>query len=103
MQLLTRESTQFLNEMYGEISKGFKKMGATRIRLTAKPTPLGNDEVEGARMTLEITFEGETSRVAVVMCRNIIDEKTVLIISGMSSPDGSDAEIESIIKSIIRR
>lgn len=101
MRFLSRDSTEVLNEVYARLSEQYKRLGM-RLRVTARPTPLGRDEMEGARITFEATKDDETIRVVYVLCRNIIDEKTILIISGASEPEGV-AEMDSIIKSIIRR
>lgn len=101
-RLSSGDAREALSQIFLALSQGAAKTQGIQMRMIGKPQTLSPAHVEGARVTYQATKDGETMRGVFVVCRNLVDDHSLLVLSGGSDSDGV-AKLESIVDSIIRR
>ena len=100
--LSSPEALDALKQLYAKIS-GAESRFVGQMKLIGKPRHLGRDELEGARMNFEVKDDnGEKMRGVVIICRNLVERNSALLIFAFSENQRTH-EVESIIKAAIQR
>ncbi|MGA9769672.1 MAG: caspase family protein [Blastocatellia bacterium] len=99
--IITKEAPDALNYIFSSVREKSAQLGV-QMKLLSKPQALKNTGLAGGRMIVEASHNGDKIHIVWLITRNLLSDKSILMILGAAEP-GYLNSVELVIESIIHR